>query len=100
MTNWKRFGRGRGLTEVLSRHLSEGSEENHEKSVRIAGVLTEIRSAYLRNKSLELYQQTRPYTYKSSVYVCMYLCVHVCRPMYVCLLALTEDADFQDIHVC
>jgi hypothetical protein len=41
-----------GLVEVLSRHLPEETEQNHEKPVRTDGVPAEIRADYLSNKSL------------------------------------------------
>jgi hypothetical protein len=43
-------GSGRGLIRILSRHLPAGTEET---SVRIAAIPTDIRTEYLRNKSIE-----------------------------------------------
>jgi hypothetical protein len=45
-----------GFIEILSLNLSEGTEENHEKPVRIAGVPAEIRTDHIPNKRLERYQ--------------------------------------------
>jgi hypothetical protein len=47
---------GRGLTELLSRHMLGGSEETHEKtSNRVAIVPAEIRTDLLPNTSLDHY---------------------------------------------
>jgi hypothetical protein len=35
-------GSGHGLIKELSQHVPGGTEDNHEYSVRIAGVLAEI----------------------------------------------------------
>jgi myo-inositol-1-phosphate synthase len=45
-------GSGRGLIEALFRHLPVEKEENEEKSVKIVGVLIEIRTQNLPNTSL------------------------------------------------
>jgi hypothetical protein len=51
-------GSDQGLIEVLSLHLSRGTEENYRTSVRIAGVPAEIRARTLPNASLECYRYT------------------------------------------
>jgi hypothetical protein len=43
------------LIETLSRHLSGGTDEYHENSVRIACVSIEIRTEHLPNINLESY---------------------------------------------
>jgi hypothetical protein len=48
-------GRGRGLVEVLSRHLPAGTEGNRE-DLTIADVLIEIRNDHLRNTGLDRYR--------------------------------------------
>jgi hypothetical protein len=37
-------GSGRGLDEALSSHLNEVSEENHENTIKIAGIPVDIRT--------------------------------------------------------
>jgi hypothetical protein len=49
---------GHDLIEILSRHSSGGSEEYHEKPVRIAIVLVEILIEHFRNTNLENYHYT------------------------------------------
>jgi hypothetical protein len=44
------------LTELLYRDLPGGTEESNRKSVRIAGIPTEIRNEYLSFTSLECYR--------------------------------------------
>jgi hypothetical protein len=53
--NWKGLERsGHHLIEVLFWHLPRGSGETQEKtSVRIAGVLAEIRTEHLPNQNLD-----------------------------------------------
>jgi hypothetical protein len=47
-------GSGRGLNEALSRNLSEGAEENHEKPARIAGDSAGIRTKHLPKRFLSV----------------------------------------------
>jgi hypothetical protein len=47
-------GSGRDAIEVLTSHLPEGIEENHE-SLRITSVSVEIRTDHFPNKSLQLF---------------------------------------------
>jgi hypothetical protein len=42
-------GSDSGLTEVLSRNFSGGTEENDEKSVRVADVASKILIEHFRN---------------------------------------------------
>jgi hypothetical protein len=49
------------LIDVLPRHLLEGTEENNEKSVRITGAPTEIRTEHLANTRLERYCHASPF---------------------------------------
>jgi hypothetical protein len=52
--NCKGFVRKRSvLIEVLSRHSPGGTEETTKTSVRIAGLLAEIRTRYLPNRTQE-----------------------------------------------
>jgi hypothetical protein len=44
---------GHGLIKILSQHLPGEPEENHEVPVRIGGVLDEIRTEVLWNRSLK-----------------------------------------------
>jgi hypothetical protein len=54
MVNWKDAeGYGHGLIVVLSLHLRGGTEENHEKPVRIVAILAEFRTKHLLNRSLD-----------------------------------------------
>jgi hypothetical protein len=56
--NWKGFRRKRFvILDVLSKYLHRGTEGNQEKpqSVRVAGVLAEIRTEHVPNKRLEIY---------------------------------------------
>jgi hypothetical protein len=53
-------GSGRGLIEVLSQKLPDGTHANHKKknSARIADVPGEIRTEHLPNMSPHRYRQT------------------------------------------
>jgi hypothetical protein len=46
-------GRGRELTEVLSRHLPGGTEGNREKPVMKASAPAKIQTKHLLNRSLQ-----------------------------------------------
>jgi hypothetical protein len=58
-------GSGRCLIEVLSRYLSGWIEDNCEEPVRIADVLTEIRTEHLPNTSPERYPYTSLFGFMS-----------------------------------
>jgi hypothetical protein len=49
-------GRSLGLIEILTWQLHGGTEENHEETARIAGVLAEIRTEHRLNTSLDSYR--------------------------------------------
>jgi hypothetical protein len=51
-------GSGRGIIEVLTRHLPGGEEKELRTSVRTAGVPADIRTEHLPNTSLGLYRYT------------------------------------------
>jgi hypothetical protein len=57
MMNWKEFGSGCGLVEVLCQNLPIVTEENHGKSsVSVAGVPAIIRIQHLQYTSVEIYR--------------------------------------------
>jgi hypothetical protein len=47
--------------EVLTRHLPQGAEENHEKLQSPAGVPAEIETEHLPNTIIERYHLTTPF---------------------------------------
>lgn len=53
-------GSNPGLIEVLSRHLPGVTEENYEKSVRIATVPAEIWTEHITNTNVERYRYANP----------------------------------------
>jgi hypothetical protein len=53
-------GDGYGPLEALPRTCLEGLKVNHENSVNIAGVLTEIRTRHLMNTSSKSYPYAKP----------------------------------------
>jgi hypothetical protein len=53
-------GSRQGLTEVLSQNLPEGTEENHERLIRIANVPAKIRNGHLLNMNQECYHYINP----------------------------------------
>jgi hypothetical protein len=46
-------GSGRDITDVISRYLCGGTDENHEKPFRKAGISAEIQTEHLQNTSPE-----------------------------------------------
>jgi hypothetical protein len=50
-----------GVIEVLSRHLSRGNEENHKKSVRIAGILAQTQTEHFPIACLQRYYYPNPF---------------------------------------
>jgi hypothetical protein len=56
MINWKGFGRKQSWPNVklLSWHLPGGTEENHNTSVRIAGLWAEISTHVLSNTNQDI----------------------------------------------
>jgi hypothetical protein len=60
MINWKRLGGKRPWPSVwmLYWHLPRGTDNNHNTSYRIVGVLAEIRSRHNLNISTERYGHT------------------------------------------
>jgi hypothetical protein len=64
--NWKGFGNGHGLTEILSDIYLEGLRKTLKSSARIVDVLAEIQTKHLPNESLERY------CYAISLVVTMY----------------------------
>jgi hypothetical protein len=54
------YGSSHDLLGVLSWHFYGGTEENHEKSVRIARVLAEIRTKHLPHTSQQHIIPTHP----------------------------------------
>jgi hypothetical protein len=53
-------GSSQGITEILSHNLPEGTEQNHERPIRIANVPAKIRNEQLLNKSQECYSYINP----------------------------------------
>jgi hypothetical protein len=46
---------GQGLIKVLTLNFPRGTEESHDNSVTVAGILAEIRTKRLANTSPEIY---------------------------------------------
>jgi hypothetical protein len=52
---WDLEGSVHGQMEVLCRNLRGGTDRNHEKHVKIDGIVAEMRTKHLPNASLEQY---------------------------------------------
>jgi hypothetical protein len=62
MMNWKGFGRKQLWLVALSQHLSGGIGENHEKPVRMAGVLGKVQTENFPNMNEECYCYANMFT--------------------------------------